>query len=396
MTDEETGFHAFLGRLSIMLVATVLILSPSIGFAMPFYGNTSVNENQLTTDCFTLGLYSDSLCTIVATDLLTDDDINYSVSNGVYSISTISIGSDSLYLKVDRHTHTEVIVGEESPYLLTATASCYFDDEPADTVSVDIDIGSEGTIRTNNPLSGIRVDSGIYKISMSVSTISDDDLESAPSELTMELCIIATNVASGSCDSGTTVSITTSSEGIIIDTDTANQTIHDANQGNDDFYSDDPPYEFQESVEETNPNGDPIYSIMISAVDNPVQGVADDGDVNVRITIPSNVKFCIRCSSDTGGNNSRLQLNITIDGTTKWVRFNYNNSFRTGYAFNNNNLGNFSPIVYLAPSSSIDRDLNDCNYWFEGDIVEINIFDYQDANNIPDSLMLEIIFWPTE
>ena len=389
-------------RLSVFSVFAVLcatlFIMPSTGYALTYTAHSHVAFNELCTDYFTIGLYADEDCTIQTTSFLTTSDIFYTLSNGVCTITTISIGNDSMYLKIDNTNHTESNPVSGGPYLITATASCNISGVSASETLIDVIIGDEGLVRTNTVGSEIRLNAGVYKIDLDVVSIQASGLDSSPSNMEITLSINAENTSISNYLKTQTKSIVATSDVIIIDTDTTDQTIQQVNIGNPSFDSEDPDYEFQDSVQEYTSSGQDIYVVQISAVDNPNHGISDDGDVNLRVVIPSNVLFCIRCHTDTGGNGSRLQVNITIDGVTKWCRFIYSNSFSSGYIFNNNSSNTFSPTLYASTSypTLIERDLNNSGYWMVGEIVEIQIFDYNNTNNIPDNMMLDIIFWPTE
>ena len=377
---------------SIFVICLVLF-SPTWGYAISFTGSTELTSNDLDTDYFTLGLYSDSSCETEATNILTSSDIEYTFSSGTCTISTISIGASSLYLKINGTYHNAI-----DSYSISASATCTIGEVSASSVLIDLTIGGSDEIITNTPGSTMTLSEGIYTVGLDVINIEATGLDSEPSSMTLSISITAENIGYGVCSKSQSKTITATGDAVIIDTDTTDSSIERANAGNNDFFSDDPPYEFKSSVEEHTPNGQPIYMVEIAATDNPVGGVAVDGNVDFRLSIPAGVKFTIRCTCPGGGNGSKLQLDLTIDGVTKWSRFNYSSTHITGYIFNNNSLGNFAPTIYFedANPTQVTRDLNDQNYWMSGSVIEIHIYDWNNRNDIPDNMKLDVIFWPTE
>lgn len=276
-----------------------------VGMATPYTATTTNTDNSLSSEFFTVGLYSDESCTTPASTFFkSSEEYNKVVeSNTTYSINDgTDLAADNLFLKIIASNHTD------GNYSVTCVCTCTFvssdQQKSASNPSLTVVLKNGGNTVTT-PVSGTG-----YKVSLLTSGFSAV-MTSAPTSMSVSMRITITDNISGAyVGPSQSVSISQSSSVVITDDTTAAEAIENANPGDTLSYAG--------SSSEGKSSGKSYtggYGVTVGSGNDAT--ISDNGKVDASLNC-IDAPFVIVLSKGDQGNPSGTVI-VSVDGKSSYV-----------------------------------------------------------------------------
>ena len=374
---------------AIAAVAIMVAPAVNVGYATSYTAATASIGNQITTDYFTVGIFSNSGCTSFAQNLLSDN-IEYNVGpDNLKTLHTTAVSYSPLYFKIDGTNHTKS--SESATYSVQASWSCRFNSTTVNGATLTLSFGDDHDIVvTGGGSTTINLQAGVYPFSFSIENASAT-LVSDSISLGVTITIVATEIVNGTTIGSDTVAMTAIGNVPITTPEEAEEAMSDANSGQGSSIGDDPDqYSFEEATT-FNTGSHTVYAIEVTS--NSGTGIADaSGAVQLTLNIPAGSYFAIRCKGAIKS-EADLRFDITVDGVSKWCKITQNYNNWTKYIFNYYKTS-LSPQQFIQGASDYNTRVDDKSYWMSGNTAELSLRNVE--GTITSDVTMEIILWPTD